>query len=64
VAQVRYGKLLADVDGLHGGAEAFLTLSNLLVVLGFILCRPGEQVLRPGSQGPLPPEDGLPASES
>jgi len=64
VAQVRYGKLLADVDGLHGGAEAFLTLSNLLVVLGFIQWRPGEQVLRPGPQGPCPPEDGLPASES
>ena len=64
VAQVRYAKLLADVDGLHGGAEAFLTLSNLLVVLGFIMWRPGEQVLRPGPQGPLPQEDGLPASES
>ena len=64
VAQVRYGKLLADVDGLHGGAEAFLTLSNLLVVLGVILWRPGEQVLRPGPQGPLPPENGMPASES
>jgi hypothetical protein len=28
-------KQLADVDPLHGGAESFLTLSNLLVVLGF-----------------------------
>jgi hypothetical protein len=36
VAQRRYGELLANVDGLHGGAEAFLTLSNLLVVLGFL----------------------------
>jgi|APCry1669188879_1035177.scaffolds.fasta_scaffold46499_3 hypothetical protein len=35
VAQVRFDALLADVDGLHGGAEAFLTLSNLLVMLGF-----------------------------
>ena len=26
---------LANVDWLHGGAEAFLTLSNILVVLGF-----------------------------
>lgn len=34
-AQVAYGKTLADVDTLHGGAEAFLTLSNILVVLGF-----------------------------
>jgi hypothetical protein len=37
VAQLRYGLLLADVDPLHGGAEAFLTLSNLLVLLGFQL---------------------------
>ena len=35
VAQVHFGKQLADVDPLHGGAESFLTLSNLLVVLGF-----------------------------
>jgi hypothetical protein len=35
VAQVYFGRQLADVDPLHGGAEAFLTLSNLLVVLGF-----------------------------
>jgi hypothetical protein len=36
VAQVRYGRLLADVDPLHGGAEALLTLSNVLVMLGFL----------------------------
>lgn len=36
LAQQRYGALLANVDGLHGGAEAFLTLSNLLVFLGFL----------------------------
>ena len=64
VAQLRYGKLLADVDSLHGGAEAFLTLSNLLVVMGFLQARPGEQVLRPASQSPPSPEDGMPASES
>lgn len=29
------GQQLADVDGLHGGAEAFLTLANLLVAIGF-----------------------------
>ncbi|MFM7362678.1 MAG: DUF3593 domain-containing protein [Cyanobium sp.] len=36
VAQLRYGELLANVDPLHGGAEALLTLSNLLVALGFL----------------------------
>lgn len=34
-AQVHYGKTLANVDWLHGGAEVFLTLSNILIVLGF-----------------------------
>ncbi|NEQ27578.1 MAG: DUF3593 domain-containing protein [Microcoleus sp. SIO2G3] len=34
-AQQVYGKPLADVDFLHGGAEFFLTLSNILIVLGF-----------------------------
>ena len=34
-AQVHYGKSLANVDWLHGSAELFLTLSNILVVLGF-----------------------------
>lgn len=35
-AQVRFGSQLADVDALHGGAEAFLTLSNVVVMLGFL----------------------------
>ena len=34
-AQVHYGKSLANVDWLHGGAEFFLTLTNILIVLGF-----------------------------
>lgn len=34
-AQVHYGKSLANVDWLHGSAESFLTLSNILLVLGF-----------------------------
>ena len=34
-AQVHYGESLANVDWLHGSAELFLTLSNILVVLGF-----------------------------
>lgn len=34
-AQVHYGQPLADVDWLHGSAESFLTISNILIVLGF-----------------------------
>ncbi|MEM9804827.1 MAG: DUF3593 domain-containing protein [Cyanobacteria bacterium P01_D01_bin.56] len=34
-AQQVYGLELANVDWLHGSAEFFLTLSNILVVLGF-----------------------------
>ncbi|MEM8546172.1 MAG: DUF3593 domain-containing protein [Cyanobacteria bacterium P01_H01_bin.119] len=34
-AKSAYGAELANIDFLHGGAEAFLTLSNILVVLGF-----------------------------
>jgi hypothetical protein len=45
VAKVGFGRQLADVDPLHGGAEAFLTLSNLLVLLGF----------RPQAASPSPP---------
>lgn len=35
-AKVHYGETLANVDWLHGGAEVFLTLSNILIVLGFL----------------------------
>jgi hypothetical protein len=34
-AKIHYGEMLANIDWLHGGAEAFLTLSNIFVVLGF-----------------------------
>ena len=35
VAELRFGQQLADVDPLHGVAESLLTLSNLLVLIGF-----------------------------
>ena len=38
---------LANVDPLHGGAETFLTISNLLVLLGFA----GVGSVRQGSAG-------------
>ncbi|WP_041922431.1 DUF3593 domain-containing protein [Cyanobacterium sp. Dongsha4] len=34
-AENHYHTTLANVDWLHGGAEFFLTLSNIFVVLGF-----------------------------
>lgn len=34
-AQVHYNQPLANVDSLHGAAESFLTIANILVVLGF-----------------------------
>lgn len=33
-AKVHYGEMLANVDWLHGSAESFLTMSNLLLVIG------------------------------
>jgi hypothetical protein len=36
LAETRYGEQLADVDLLHGAAESFLTLSNLLIAVGFL----------------------------
>ena len=35
VHDLRINGASSNVDPLHGGAEAFLTLSNLLIVLGF-----------------------------
>jgi len=34
-AKLHYGEELANVDWLHGSAEIFLSLANILVVLGF-----------------------------
>ena len=33
-AKVHYGKSLANVDWLHGGAESLLMLTNLFIVVG------------------------------
>lgn len=35
ISKGTYGCTLADVDWLHGGAEALLTITNILIVLGF-----------------------------
>ena len=42
-AEMIYGRQLADVDPLHGGAEVFLTLSNVLVLLSFSRARREQQ---------------------
>ncbi|ACK69247.1 conserved hypothetical protein [Gloeothece citriformis PCC 7424] len=34
-AKIHYGEQLANIDWLHGAAESFLTVSNILVALGF-----------------------------
>jgi len=34
-AKIAYQEALANIDWLHGGAELFLTLANILIVLGF-----------------------------
>lgn len=49
-AQVAYGESLANMDALHGGAEFFLTLSNILIVLGF------RQAVQQ-RQGATPPDE-------
>jgi hypothetical protein len=56
-AKVVYGEQLANIDWLHGGAELFLTLSNILLVLGF---RQAVQNLgdRQGTQGTGSREQG------
>ncbi|MGB3787109.1 MAG: DUF3593 domain-containing protein [Phormidesmis sp.] len=48
-AKRAYGLELANVDWLHGSAEFFLTLSNILVVLGF---RQATIELRQGRSSP------------
>lgn len=62
-AQVTYGEALANVDWLHGGAELFLTLSNILVVLGFRQALKDRPLsIAPG--GSSAPIDHPPASSS
>ena len=48
-AQVHYGDQLANIDWLHGSAESFLTISNILVVLGFYqaIAKQQSQVINP-----------------
>jgi len=38
-AKIQYHDILANVDWLHGTAESFLTITNLLIIFGFRLTR-------------------------
>jgi len=50
-----YGQELANVDWLHGSAEFFLTLANVLVVLGFRQAIVHQQTIKKAQeQSPLP----------
>ena len=43
IAKLKYGEELTNIDPLHGAAEAFLTISDALVVFGFVrLLKPKE----------------------
>ncbi|MCE2664731.1 MAG: DUF3593 domain-containing protein [Microcystis sp. 53602_E8] len=50
-AKIHYGQELANVDWLHGSAEFFLTLSNILVVLGFRQAILAKKETEKGEQG-------------
>jgi len=40
IAKSQYNDILANVDFLHGGAEALLSVTNLLIIAGFRKARP------------------------
>lgn len=52
-AQVHYGEQLANIDWLHGSAESFLTISNILVVLGFYQAIAKQQDINAQTDSPL-----------
>ncbi|MEM8603712.1 MAG: DUF3593 domain-containing protein [Cyanobacteria bacterium P01_H01_bin.121] len=62
-AQVHYGESLANVDWLHGGAEAFLTLANICVVLGFYQALRSPPTAQTSVQTATP-TDPLPESDA
>lgn len=47
ISKSNYGCSLADVDWLHGGAESLLTITNLLIVLGFTNASTQSEPLSP-----------------
>jgi len=53
-AQVKYGEALANVDWLHGGAEFFLTVSNILIALGFAEAIKKKRIVKDFIPNPSP----------
>jgi len=51
ISKATYGCTLADADWLHGSAEALLTVTNVLVVSGFLAASSGDEA---GAEGELP----------
>ena len=43
ISQIYFGEELTNVDALHGLAESFLTISDALVVYGFVLMLPSAR---------------------
>lgn len=55
-AKTQYNEILANVDYLHGIAESFLTITNLLIVAAFrkaVLSRERNLAEGEGQQGPV-----------
>lgn len=65
-AKLHYGTSLSNVDWLHGGAESFLTLTNLFIVIGLRQAlRKDEQPTEPSVLPDLdPPEEKHPKAEA
>lgn len=59
LAKTEYSAILADVDYLHGIAESFLTITNLLIVDAFRKAvRKAEKQDTPGAGGMAVPRGG------
>lgn len=55
-AKTQYNEILANVDYLHGIAESFLTITNLLIVAAFrkaVMSRERKPAEGEGQQGPV-----------
>mmetsp|Transcript_1506 Transcript_1506/g.2734 ORF Transcript_1506/g.2734 Transcript_1506/m.2734 type:complete len:568 (-) Transcript_1506:74-1777(-) len=56
ITKSTYGESLANVDWLHGGAEALLTITNVLIVLGFREAMTNPDYTKSGSKFGIAPK--------